>query len=217
MNAGTSSTRNDADVAPFQNVAEARPGAGSRESREAAGVLTAPTGSATAKPHSSTTSCTRFTQAEPSRPPAAKYVGHQAAADEAAGPLRQPGHDVEDPRDADELAGEDRERREPQHRRHERRARSGRSGAREIAGRQEPVRRGLTPDPRPDPEREQQRPDRGRPVPPPGAQSVPVTQAGGPDRRARADVGGQHGREDAAPRSVAGPRRRSSMRSGPGG
>ena len=125
-----------------------------------------------------------------------KVRRHQPAADQAPGPLGKAGHHAQDPGDAYELAGEDRKGREPQHRRDQPAHGPAEVMLEQIARRQEPVRRGLSPDPRADPEREQQRPDGGRPVPPPGAQSVAVPEARGANRRAGPDVGGEHGRED---------------------
>ena len=66
---------------------------------------------------------------------------HQPAADQAPGPLRQAGDDVQDPGDADQLAGQDREGREPQHRRDEAAHRAAEVMLEQIARREEAVRR----------------------------------------------------------------------------
>ena len=69
-----------------------------------------------AKPASFTVSCTTLTTADDFRPPAAKYDRDHERAERAPGDLRDADHDGQDPRDADQLAGEDADRADPQER-----------------------------------------------------------------------------------------------------
>ena len=65
----------------------------------------------------------------------------------------------------------------------------------EIANRVEPVFRSQAMYAWAHKKREAQRPDTGRPNPPPRTQAVLISQAGGTDRRAGTDIGGHDGRE----------------------
>ena len=72
-----------------------------------------------------------------------------------------------------------------------------------VADRQVAARRGERPQFRADPEREHQRAESSRAVPPPGADAVPIRDARRANGGAGADVGGEHGAADQRPRQLA--------------
>ena len=97
---------------------------------------------------------------------------------------------------ATKLSGEDENRSDPEQRRDN--AADGRvvSELEVVADRAEVVRGGDLPHRRPDPEREHDRSDRRRSDPPPRGDPAAVADGRGADRRSRADVRGEHRRED---------------------
>ena len=108
---------------------------------------------------------------------------------------RKAGDDVEDRGDAEELGGQDGERAEPDERGDQPAHPAAVAALQEIADREIAVGRRLPPHARPDPERQHERADPGRSVPPPGAQPFGVSERRGADGGARADVGREKRRE----------------------
>jgi hypothetical protein len=118
-----------------------------------------------------------------------------SGADETSGGLRNTDHDGEDPRDADQLAGKNRDRSHQQQHRDDGADAVVVAPLEKIANRPQIVRFGDAPDARPDPQRQRDRADAGRTHPPPRGQPVAIAEAGGANRRSAADVRRQERRE----------------------
>ena len=134
-----------------------------------------------------------------------KYETVTTAPRDAPWQQGEAGDDVEDRGDAEELGGKDGERAEPDERRDEAAHRPAVAALQEIAEREVAVGRRLAPHARADPERQHERADPRRSVPPPRAQPFGVSERRGADGGARADVGREKRRKqksgpEAAPR-----------------
>ena len=132
--------------------------------------------------------------------------GHEAAgaevgddddsAHERAHPAGGTGDDRDDLGHGDELPGHEGERGEPEQHGDQQPDGAAVPQVEVVAHGEEPVARGHLPDARSDPEGKQDRPDTGRADPPPRAQPVAVAESRRAHRRARPEVGGQHGGEE---------------------
>ena len=149
-----------------------------------------------------TNSCTALTHAELSSPPAVKYS--VIATPPMSTPCHLgPGDDLQHRCPGDQLARE-------QHQCPDREQDGGEpaDGAavaifEEIAEREVTLGRRERPDFRAHPEREHQRAEAGRAVPPPGADAVAIGEARGAHGGAGPDIGGEDGGEDQRPGEAA--------------
>ena len=122
--------------------------------------------------------------------------GDDDAANDAAGPQIETGDGAQHPRHADELPGEDRQRRNPEQHGDGHAHRLTVAMLEEVAHGAEVVLRRKAPHRGSDPDRQHDGPDASRADPPPHAQPVSICQPRGADRRSAPDVGREERREE---------------------
>ena len=120
------------------------------------------------------------------------------AADEASFPLGDTGDGVEDPRDGDELGGEDGERSEPEEDGDEELDGAAVAELEEVLQRGKIVLAGDSPEAGAEELREQHGADGRGADPPPGGHAEAIADAGSTDGGTGADVGGEEGGEEAS-------------------